>query len=180
MAYENRNDSRRMGMYYQTNGAAAYDINRLPDYGTAAPKLPEPRRQSRPRPRPRPKAKLMVAPLSIVGLFVAACMLVFVICGYVQLFEETSQVAELKHTLSDMQEINERLQDTYDRKLDVDVIQARAAQLGMGVPNNKQTVYLNLKGVDHAEISGGTENFAETAWEALTRSVHTLKAYFSK
>lgn len=180
MAYEDRNDSGRMGMYYQTNGAAAYDINRLPDYGTAAPKLPEPRHQARPHKRPRPKAKLVVAPLSIVGLFVAACMLVFVICGYVQLFEETSQVAELKQTLNGLQEVNERLQETYNQKIDVDVIQARAALLGMGVPNNKQTIYLNLKGVDHAEISGGKENFAETAWEALTRSVRTLRAYFKK
>ncbi len=174
MAYENRS------MRYQTNGAAAYDINHLPNYGTAAPKLPEPRHRSRPRKRPRPKAKLMVAPLSVVGLFVAACMLVFVICGYVQLFEESAQVAKLKQTLNQMQEINERLQDTYDQKIDVDVIQSRAAQLGMGVPNNKQTIYLNLKGMDHAEISRENESFAKTAWEALTRSVHTLKEYFSK
>lgn len=180
MAYDYRNQTERTGMYYQTNGAAAYDINRQTAYGTAAPKLPEPRRRARPRPRPRPKAKLMVAPLSVVGLVVAACMLVFVICGYVQLFEETSQVAELKHTLSSLKEVNERLQDTYDRKLDVDVIQARAAQLGMGVPNQKQTVYLTLKGVDHAEISGGTESFAQTAWKSLTRSMHALKAYIKK
>ncbi len=180
MANENRNDPSRIAMYYQTNGAAAYDIHRLPNYGTAAPELPKPERKPRPRPRPRPKAKLVIAPLSIVGLFVAACMLIFVVCGYVQLFEETSQVAELKQTLNEMQEKNERLQSTYDQKIDVDVIQARAAQLGMGVPNSKQTIYLNLKGIDHAEISGGTENFVETAWEALTRSVHTLKAYFKK
>ena len=173
---------------YRTNGAAAYDIHRAPtpvqNYGTAAPKLPEPQRKPRPKARPKthpkPKAKLSVSPLAVVGLLAVACMLVFVLCGYVQLFEESSTVAELKTELTEANALNERLQATYDSKVDLDEIARRASALGMTEPNSRQTVYLNLQGTDRAVISAaGSENVAQTAWDAIVRSIHTLKEYFS-
>lgn len=175
---------RRNTAQYRTNGAAAYDIRRAPvqTYGTAAPKLPEPQRKPKPRrkAKPRPKAKLSVSPVAVVGLLAAACMLVFVLCGYVQLFEESSRVAELRTELSEAKEMNERLQAAYDSKIDLDAIAKRAAALGMTTPNSRQTVYLNLQGADRAVISeAGQENVVRTAWDAIVRSVRTLKEYFS-
>ena len=172
---------------YRTNGSAAYDIRRatapVQNHGTAAPKLPEPRRtprpKVRPKARPKPKAKLSVSPLAVAGLLAVACMLVFVLCGYVQLFEESSTVAELKTELTEANALNERLQATYDSKVDLDEIGRRAAALGMTAPNSRQTVYLNLQGTDRAVISeNGSENVVRTAWDAIVRSVHTLKEYF--
>ena len=173
---------------FRTNGSAAYDIRRGPtpaqNDGSAAPKLPEPQRKPRPKARPkaqpRPKAKLSVSPVAIAGMLAVACLLLFVVCGYVQLFEESSHIAELKTELAEADALNERLQATYDSKVDLDEIARKAAALGMTEPNSRQTVYLNLQGTDRAVINeGGSENVVQTAWDAIVRSVRTLKEYFS-
>lgn len=164
---------------YRTNGAAAYDINRYQsmENGSAARELREPKRHV--RPRPRPKAKLQIAPLSVVGLLAAAMMLVFVICSYVQLFEASATVSELRAQLSEAQEYQQRLQSTLTDKIDLDVIQQKATELGMTMPNSKQTVYLSLQGSDRAVITGaGQENAAAAAWNTITRSVRALVEYF--
>jgi hypothetical protein len=50
----------------------------------------------------------------------------------------------------------------------------------MTEPNSRQTVYLNLQGMDRAVIAeAGSENVVRTAWDAIVRSVHTLREYFS-
>ena len=181
---EHNNRLRTAGPVYRTNGAAAYDINRYParelEYGSAARRYPEPQKAPRPRPRPKPKAKLSVSPMAIAGLLAVAFMLVFVLCGYVQLYEETAAVSDLRSEISDAQEYHARLQAIYDSKVDLDKIGQRAAALGMTEPNSRQTILLNLQGTDRAIISGvGSENVVQTAWNAIVRSVRTLKEYFS-
>ena len=164
---------------YRTNGAAAYDIyrNQPMENGSAARKLREPKRHT--RPKPRPKAKLQIAPMSVVGLLVAAVMLVLVVCSYVQLFEESAAVSELRAQLSEAEEYQQRLQSTYANKLDLDVIQKKAAELGMTMPNSKQTIYLSLEGCDRAVITGDEqENIIVTAWNTITRAVRALEEYF--
>ncbi len=185
MARNERNDNRRTPRpVYRTNGAAAYDIHRYPanelEYGSAARRLREPQRAPRPRTRPKPKAKLSVSPVAVAGLLAVAFMLVFVLCGYVQLYEETAAVSELQEEISDAQEYHARLQAIYDSKVDLDAIGQRAAALGMTEPNNRQTIMLSLQGTDRAVISGvGSENVVQTAWSAIVRSVRTLREYFS-
>lgn len=179
MAQEKKRSTGTTRPVYRTNGAAAYDINRyeLPENGSAARELREPKRHV--RPRPRPKAKLQIAPMSVVGLLAVAVMLVFVICAYVQLFEEATVVSELRTQLSEAQEYQQRLQATLNDKIDLEVIQQKANELGMTMPNSKQTVYLSLQGSDRAVITGmGQENVAATAWNAITRSVRALMEYF--
>ena len=182
---QNRNATSRRAeeKLYQTNGAAAYDVYRLPtremESGNAARRLKEPERRRRARPKPRPKAKMSVAPLGVVGMIAVAFMLIFVVCGYVQLFEETAMVSKLEDQLSEAQEYQERLESTLEAKIDLDVIQEQAEALGMTLPNSRQTVYLSLQGVDRAVISdGGEETVLETAWTAIDRSIHTLMEYF--
>ena len=186
MARNDRSDRRRTARpVYRTNGAAAYDIGYSPrelEYGSAARRYPEPQRapRSRPRPRPKPKAKLSVSPLAVAGMVAVALMLVFVMCGYVQLYEETAAVSELQEQIADAQEYHARLQAIYDSKVDLDAIGQRAVALGMTKPNNRQMITLNLQGSDRAVISGvGSENVLQTAWHAITRSIRTLKEYFS-
>lgn len=180
MARTERNDRARTDIY-RTNGAAAYDVQRIAnrelEYGSAARRYPEPERRPRPRPRPK-KARLSIAPLGVAGLLAVVCMLVFVLCGYVQLYEETSAVSDLKSELSSAQQYHERLQAIYDSKVDLDAISLRASALGMTEPNSRQTVYLNLQGADRAVISGATsENVVQTAWAAIVRSIRTLREY---
>ncbi len=180
---ETTNRRRTPRPVYRTNGAAAYDVrysNRELEYGSAARRLPEREKAPRPRPRPRPKAKLSVSPLAVAGLVAVAFMLVFVLCGYVQLYEETSAVSDLQDQIEQAQEYHARLQAIYDSKVDLDAIGQRAAALGMTEPNSRQTIFLNLQGTDRAVISGlGSENVVQTAWSAIVRSVRTLKEYFS-
>ena len=184
MARNDRSDRRRTARpVYRTNGAAAYDVRystRELEYGSAARRLPERKTAPRPRPRPKPKAKLSVSPLAVAGLVAVAFMLVFVLCGYVQLYEETAAVSDLQDQIEVAQEYNARLQAIYESKVDLDAIGQRAAALGMTEPNSRQTILLNLQGADRAVITGvGSENVVETAWHAITRSIRTLKEYFS-
>lgn len=161
-------------MDYRTNGAAAYDVN-----GYNAATGPAYELVPAHRPRRKPKAKLMIAPVSILGLLAAACMLVFVICGYVQLFEASDSVSELRSQLSEAQELQHRLQSDYNSKIDLEMIQQRATSLGMTVPNSKQTVYLNLAGTDRAVIGDSRhDSFVRSMWNTITHSLHTFGEYF--
>ena len=181
MAQSKRTSNRRP--VYRSNGSAAYDINYIPyEAGNAARRVQEPVRKPKPRrkAKPRARAKLTVAPLAVVGMLAAACMLTFVICSYVQLYEQTDAVSQLQSELEQAQALNARLQSTYDNKIDLNVIEEKALALGMTLPNNKQTVYLELEGTDKAVIlTAEKDNLLQTAWQAIVRSIHTLKEYFS-
>ena len=82
--------------------------------------------------------------------------------------------------LEEVQALNARLQSSYDNKIDLNVIEEKALALGMTLPNNKQTIYLDLEGSDKAVIlEAEEENVVGTAWQAIVRSVKTLREYFS-
>ena len=127
---QNRNQYRNL---YRTNGAAAYDINAF--RGTSAPEIQRPKlpeEQRRPVRRVRVKAKAAVSPFAVVGMMAAACMLVLVIFGYVQLYEATSEVGDLTSELSALQQENQMLQSEYEGKIDLAAIEERATkELGM-------------------------------------------------
>ena len=135
------------------NGSAAYDLYRV--NGTSAPKierpgLPEERQLS--DSHKWVKAKTVVAPFSIVGLMVTACMLILVIFGYVQLYEATQTVSSLKSQLSDLRQEQVVLESLYEGGIDLDYIETQAGAMGFAVPQREQIVYLNLTGTDRAEI----------------------------
>lgn len=161
---------------YRSNGSAAYDVN----YRREEHRARRPAKRPAPQKQPRVRARLTVSPLAVLGMLAAACMLVFVICSYVQLFEQTTEVSQLQTQLEEAQTRNARLQATYDSKIDLNVIEEKARALGMTLPNNKQTVYLNLEGSDKAVILTPQQNDDfHTAWQAIVRCVQTLKEYFS-
>lgn len=181
MAQQTSRRSAHRGPVYRINGSAAYDIHYRPyEDGKAAREVREPVRRPKPKAKPCVRAKLTIAPMAIMGMLAAACMLVFVLCGYVQLYEQTAYVSELETQLEEVQARNARLQSTYDNKIDLNVIEEKALALGMTLPNNKQTIYLDLEGSDKAVILETEEdNVVGTAWQAIVRSVQTLREYFS-
>lgn len=150
-------------------------------YGSAARRLQEPQRP-RPRKRPaaqkRPKARMVLAPTSILCMLAAACMLLLVLCAYVELYETNTQVSDLEDELAQLQQSGERLQSTYDSQLDLNNIEEKSQALGMSLPNSQQTVYLNLKGTDHAVVLENEEpGFFEKVVQAISGSVHKLMEY---
>lgn len=176
-------DERR---YYGTNGAAAYDVYAGDRYSSAARELPrqEPQRRHLPQEQPQPqrrqrvRAKTAVAPFTLFGIAVVACMLVLVIFGYVQLFEASSNVSKLQSRLSALQQEKVLLQAKYDGQLDLRTIEQRAGELGLSAPKDDQIVYVSLAGSDRAEIYEEEKNsVVGEIVSAVEESISSLIAY---
>ena len=158
---------------YTSNGSAAY---------TAVPK-PRPAKLPEEKPIQQPKqtqrTKLVVAPVAVIGLLVTAFLLLMVVYSYVQLYETTTQVGKLESQLSSAQADTAKLRSTYESRIDLAWIEARAKELGMTLPSARQTVYLNIAGADHAEVLQVDErSYLEKAWDAVTGSFSGMLEYF--
>lgn len=162
---------------YNYNGSAAYDIR-----SAAVPKprpavLPEekPVRQ----PRTAQKAKPAVAPVAVLGLALVAVLLLMVVYSYVQLYEATGRATELSQQLASAQADTAKLRSTYESRIDLTEIEAKARELGMTQPSTRQTVYLNIAGADHAEVlQVDDRSYFEKAWDALSGSFRGVVEYF--
>ena len=173
-------------MYQLYNGSAAYDLyqnNSYDAYGNAAPEIQHqglPEEQLRPQKRQRVKVKAAVAPFSVIGMMVVACMLILVVFGYVQLYEATERVSSLQSELTSLQQEQVVLESLYEGGIDLDYIEQRAAELGLGVPSREQTVYLNLSGDDRAEIYEVEKtNLFQRIIQAIESSASGLVEYLS-
>ncbi len=164
------------GLY---NGSAAYDLYR----GSAAPKVqPQglPEEYVSPQRYRRVKAKTAIAPFAVVGLMVAACMMVLVIFGYVQLYEATEQVGRLENQLYSLQEEQAVLESLYEGSIDMAEVERMAGEMGLTVPAREQTVYVNLAGSDRAEIYvPHRTNLLERVLHAFRSSAGGLVEYLS-
>lgn len=167
---------------YRSNGAAAYNVYAFSGYEQTAQPLERP--QGLPEERPqrrqqtRVKAKTQVAPFALIGMMAAACMMVLVIFGYVQLFEATSRVSKLQSQYQSLQEELAVLTSKYEGKLDLTRIQERAGELGLRTATPEQTVYVNLSGADRAVIYHETKtSLAKEVVEAVQHSISELIAY---
>ena len=166
--------------------SAAYDLYRYNEYtysGSAAPEIQHPglpEERIVPERVRRVKAKTAVAPFAVVGLMVAACMLILVVFGYVQLYEATEHVSNLKSELSGLQEDQAVLESLYEGSIDLPKIEARAAELGLMTPSREQTVYVNLSGSDRAEIYQTEHlNMFQRIIQAIESSATGLVEYLS-
>ena len=141
--------------YYSTNGAAAYDVY---SQNTVRQPVREPQRRELPQEQPLPRkqqrvrARTAVAPFTIFGAAIAACMMLLVIFGYVQLFEASSRVSRLESQLKSLQAEQLLLQSKYEGKIDLAAIEEKATEMGLKKPSQEQIVYVNLAGTDQAEI----------------------------
>ena len=162
---------------YNFNGSAAYDIR-----GNAVPK-PQPAQLPEEKPvhhaKPAPKARPAIAPLAVIGIIAAAVLLLMVVYSYVQLYEATDRAGELSKQLASTQADTAKLRSTYESRIDLAAIEARARELGMTQPSLRQTVYLNIAGADHAEVlQVDDRNYAEKAWDAVSGSFRGVVEYF--
>jgi len=168
-------------VYELYNGSAAYDLSRY--QGNAAPEIQHPglpEERILPEKRQRIKVKPAVAPFAVLGLMVVACMLILVVFGYVQLYEATELVSSLESELSALQQEQVILESLYESSIDLDYIEQRAAELGFGVPNKDQVVYLNLSGSDRAEIfTVEKNNVFQRIVQAIESSASGLVEYLS-
>ena len=110
------------------------------------------RSRSFPGSAPARSGENAVAPFTILGAAISACMMILVIFGYVQLFEATSRVSKLESQLQSLQEEQLLLQSKYEGKIDLAGIEEQAETLGLRKPSQEQIVYVNLAGTDQAEI----------------------------
>lgn len=173
-------DDRRR--YYGANGAAAYDVYAARMRTNTAQPLEQPRRLPDEQPLPerqkRERARTAVAPFALFGLLAAACMLVLVIFGYVQLYEATTDVSRLQSQLQKLNEEQTLLKSKYEGKIDLDAIERRAQELGLHIPDSEQIVYLNLSGSDRAEIYQQTRtSLIGEIVQTIEQSVSSLIAY---
>ncbi len=162
---------------YNFNGSAAYDIR-----GNAVPK-PQPAQLPEEKPvhhaKPAPKARPAIAPLAVVGILAAAFLLLMVVYSYVQLYEATDRAGELSKQLASTQSETAKLRSTYESRIDLAAIEARARELGMTQPSLRQTVYLNIAGADHAEVlQVDNRSYVEKAWDAVSGSFRGVVEYF--
>ena len=162
---------------YDYNGTEAYEL-----FGSALPKpRPAPLPEEKPIKQPKyaPKAKPAFAPLAVIGLIVVMVLLMLVVHSYVQLYEASTRVGELEHTLSAAQENTAKLRSTYESRIDLPKIEARARELGMGQPSARQTIYLNVAGADSTEvIAVDSRSFAQKAIDAIVQGFEGVLEYF--
>ena len=129
--------------------------------------------------KPTPKARPAIAPLAVVGILAAAILLLMVVHSYVQLYEATDRAGELSKQLASTQSETAKLRSTYESRIDLAAIEARARELGMTQPSLRQTVYLNIAGADHAEVlQVDDRSYVEKAWDAVSGSFRGVLEYF--
>lgn len=163
---------------YGAQGGAAYDVR----YGDAMRQqptmLPE-EREKKVRIR-RVKARVTVSPFSVLGIAAAVFLGVLVIFGYVRLYEANSNITSLQRELSTLQDERGKLQNSYDKQVSLGAIEERAVALGMHQPKSSQTVYVNLAGIDRAEITPAERtNLFGTVFGAIRDSVLDFLEYLS-
>ncbi len=165
---------------YDMDGSVAYNLY---TNGSTAPEIQHPglpEERQLPRKRQRVKAKTAVAPVAVLGMMVVACMLILVVFGYVQLYEATEHVSDLNSELTALQKEQVVLESLYEGSIDLDYIEERATELGLGVPTREQTVYLNLSGSDRAEIYAVEKtNLIQRILQAIRNSASGLVEYLS-
>lgn len=172
---------RRRRNGYMSDGTAAYDLRlRREAVETEQPQLPEEQPQ-RPK-KVRVKAKTVISPFAVLGMMTAGFFVILVIFSYVQLYEASSEVGRLKDELAAVEQNNQILRSQYEGKIDLAAIEDRAIhELGMVQPTASQNVYLNLSGIDRAEIVETEKTgFFETLAEACSSGIRDLAAYLSR
>lgn len=172
----------RSKIAYRTQGSAAYNPEFYVGQESTArplpPERPKPRPKHRARKQPVVRQKMAVAPFALVGVAAALMMLVLVIFGYAQVYESASRLGEMEDTVAELQEENQKLQNQYDSSIHLDQIEARAKELGMQLPTDKQTIVLHIPAEDTAVIAPkASSNPFQAAWQAIVETVQGLLEY---
>lgn len=117
--------------------AVKHDVQYVNFYssGSAARKLevhPERKKQVRlPKPKKEQKLLIRVSPLAVVGTVVCCVLLVMMVVGIVELGAQQRQTEALQWYVSQLQQENAQLTDTYHASYDLDEVRDMALAMGM-------------------------------------------------
>ncbi len=172
------------------DGSAAYDLYRSPWNENTARELELPELPELPQQRPADREEVTVrrraevSVVAVLGFAAVLALLVMVISGYVRLYELSSTHADLTDELTALQAEHNRLEASYESKLDMDQIETVAAgELGMHVPTDDQIVYLDMSGEDAAVVYDSDSMDVGSVFRALKNGFGYLtdyiRAYFS-
>ena len=166
---------KRAGNIYRTQGAAAYDVRKQREHRAELPK-----EQKAPVRVKRVRATMRVSPFAVFGLVAAAFMAVLVIFGYVRLYEASAAITSMENEISTLQSEQAKLQSVYEDKFDLTAVEEQATELGMVYPKSSQVVYVNLSGMDRAEITPAKNtNPISVVYYAIYDSVKGFVEYLS-
>lgn len=176
MATERR--SRR----YQTNGNVAYQ----PEYRQRVAERPvrkEVERIRRPRIQPRERVtarpNIQVRPKGTIAPFAVAGFLAILVCAFLlvassaQLATANKDIVNLRSTLSDLQDQEQKLQAQYELAFDLDAIEGQFISNGSMIRSRAgQTVYLDMLETDsvvyYEDVGQGLSGLLRQAREFLT------------
>ena len=103
--------------------------------GSTARKIEEPARKKKAAPQPRPRRKrepcILIDPLTIAGILMAAVMLVLIAVGFVQWQAAEQQQAQMEAYVASLQDSNRELQAQFDQVYDEEALREAAQALGL-------------------------------------------------
>ncbi len=140
------------------SGSVAYDYSKVaevPDYGTGRQvEIPEARRvRDEVVSDTRVVTEQAVSPTAILGLALAAVLVVFSLFARAQLSRTALEVVQLQGQLEQLETTHEKLLIEYEYAFNLAEIEDYAIrELGMQQPYNDQMFYINSGTADKAEI----------------------------
>ncbi len=112
-----------------------------------------------PKPRLEKIEKVYVDPVALIGLVVAAIMLISMVVGACQIYGSWQEYEEVSHTLSVLKRENARLEHTYNISIDLDAVQTQAEVMGL-VPMDQ------IPGMS-VRVTVPAPQPEETAWDEI-------------
>lgn len=104
-------------------------------YGSEAAKVAPKRKTQFQLPKPGRELekieKIYVDPVALVGLAVAAVMLICMVVGACQIHSSWQEYEEISHYLSELKRENARLEHTYHISYDLEEVEAQAIAMGL-------------------------------------------------
>lgn len=104
-------------------------------YGSEAAKVAPKQRPQFSLPRPVRELekieKIYVDPVALIGLVVAAVMLIAMVVGACQIHSSWQEYEEVSHYLSELKRENARLEHSYHISYDLDEVRAQATAMGL-------------------------------------------------
>jgi hypothetical protein len=162
-----------------TYGNLAYDLERAEQQETDIQEFPlvRPRRESERKVkvavpksnRTAARNKSSVSILGVLGYMAAACMLIMVLMGYVQLTRVSAEASQLQKNITDLKNNEAKLKIQYESTFDLTKVEEYAvSRLGMMPATNSQIYYMNSTNPDKAVI------ISDKSKSGLFRSVTTF------
>ena len=114
-----------------------------------------------------------VSPAAVIGLLVAAVLLVFSLFARAQLSQTSIQVVRLQNQLTELETTHQKLLINYEYAFNLAEIEDYAmTQLGMQQPTSDQVYYINSGTVDKAEVLT-----PKTGASGFEKIISAVKAY---